>query len=119
MLTKPFNEAFLWKGTLQRTRYPTPSTKLQMNIPGANSLTGKPRPINDRLHDEQCLSAHLISQNYWASERQRRQAYREKHAGPPPPSPPREPEERIYTKICRWRNSEIIPNSNPYPARSI
>jgi hypothetical protein len=115
MLTKPFNEDFLWKGTIQRARYPNPTLKNSMCIPGANSLTGKPYPTNDRLHDEQCLSAHLISQNYWASERSRREEYRAKHAGPPPSPPPREPEERIYTKICKFRG--MIENLNPYPAR--
>lgn len=115
MLTKPFNEAFLWKGTIQRAGYPNPTLKNSMDIPGANPLTGKPYPTNDTLHDEQCLSAHDISQNYWASERQRRQAYREKHAGPPPLIPPRQLEERIYTKICKFR--ETVQNSNPYPAR--
>ena len=110
MLTKPFNEAFLWKGKIQRAHYPKPIPKPQMDLPGVNPLTGKPYPTNDTLHDEQCLSAHEISQNYWASERQRRHAYREKHAGPPPPPEPREPEERIYTKICQFRH-------NPYPAR--
>jgi hypothetical protein len=115
MLTKPFNEAFLWKGKIQRARYPNPTLKNSMDIPGANPLTGKPYPTNDTLHDEQCASAYVMSQNYWTSERQRRQSYREKHAGPPPPMPPREPEERIYTKICTFR--EMVENPNPYPAR--
>ena len=105
-MTKPFNEAFLWKGTLQRANYPSPAMKPPMDIPGVNPLTGKPHPTNDALHDEQCLSAYVMSQNYWAGERERRKAYREKNAGPPPPYPPREPEERIYTKICRFASTE-------------
>jgi hypothetical protein len=68
-----------------------------MDLPRINSLSGKPYPTKNSLHDEQCLSAYHISQNYWASERLRRKAYRDNNAGPPP----KEPDERIFTKICR------------------
>lgn len=89
-MLKPFNEAFLWKGKIQRANYPNPTPKPPMDLPRINTVTGKPYPTKNSLHDEQCLSAYAISQNYWAGERQRRQAYREKYAGPPS----REPEER-------------------------
>ena len=83
-MLKPFNEAFLWKGKIQRANYPSPTQKPPMDLPRINTVTGKPYPTKNTLHDEQCLSAYVISQNYWASERLRRKAYRENNAGPPP-----------------------------------
>jgi hypothetical protein len=55
-----------------------------MDLPRINSLSGRPYPTKNSLHDEQCLSAYEMSKNYWAGERLRRKAYREKNAGPPP-----------------------------------
>ena len=79
MLTKPFNEDFLWKGKLQRAQYPPAPQKARMILPKYNTLTGKPYPTKYSLHDEQCLSAYEISKNYWAGERKRRQVYREQY----------------------------------------
>lgn len=79
MLTKPFNEDFLWKGKMQRAH--PPPTQPPMYLPKVNALTGKPYPTRYSLHDEQCLSAYKISMDYWAGERKRRQAYRDQFRG--------------------------------------
>jgi hypothetical protein len=50
-----------------------------MDLPKINSLTGKPYPTKDSIHDEVCKRGYVISCQYWEGERKRREAYREKH----------------------------------------
>lgn len=79
MRLRALNEDFLWKGAIQRANYPPPYRRDDMDLPKINSLTGKPHPTNDSIHDEVCKRSFAISCEYWEGERKRREAYREKH----------------------------------------
>ena len=78
MKTKALNEDFLWKGKIQRAKYPAPVQRELMDLPKYNSLTGTPHPENDRFHDEISKKSAAMSRQYWFGERLRREAYRER-----------------------------------------
>ena len=105
MRTKALNEDFLWKGTIQRANYRT-MQQPPMDLPKINSLTGKPYPTNDRIHDELCHKTHEMSCQYWEGEKKRRQAYREKHTIHVDPMTN---EERIFNKIWKLTRSGAVP----------
>lgn len=80
MITKALNEEFLWKGKLQQNKH----TTLQYNrppmiLPKINSLTGKPYPTKDTIHDEICMGSYEISCKYWEGLKHRMDAYRKKN----------------------------------------
>lgn len=101
MRTKALNDEFLWKGTIQRANYPS-IQQPPMVLPKINSLTGKPYPTNDTIHDEICRKTHEMSCQYWEGEKKRRHAYREQHRIID------SCDDKIFSKI--WNRSGEMPN---------
>jgi hypothetical protein len=76
VLTRPFNEEYLWKGTIQIANYPEPSTKRPMILPIINLLTGY--VTDPRIKpDDMSKSYSIYSQKYWSDVEKRKRIYRE------------------------------------------
>jgi hypothetical protein len=76
MKAKALNEDFLWKGKIQRARYPAPMQREPMDLPKYNTLTGTSHPENNTIHEKISKMSAMISRDYWFGERLRREAYR-------------------------------------------
>ena len=63
-MTRAKNEHLLWKGTIQRAKYPQPILKPDMILPKINSLTGKVMNQPD-IHSEMNAMYARQSQKYW------------------------------------------------------
>ena len=74
-MTRPLNEHLLWKGAIQRAKYPKPSLKPPMVLPKINALTGKEmNPPN--IHEEMNRIYEAYSRRYWIGVEVRKRAYR-------------------------------------------
>jgi len=74
-MTRPLNEHLLWKGAIQRAKYPRPTLKPPMILPKINALTGKEmNPPN--IHEEMNRIYAAYSRWYWTGVEVRKWAYR-------------------------------------------
>ena len=70
---RPFNEEFLWKGTIQRANYPKPFVRPDMDLPKINSLTGKPYAAD---YEYIYKKTDETSRRYWEGVNKRKEIYR-------------------------------------------
>jgi len=78
MLTKPFNEHLLWKGTIQRN-FKRSLLQPEMVLPKIRQNHGGTHPTNERIHDEINKLYSDYSAAYWQGVKERAAAYRLQH----------------------------------------
>ena len=74
-MTKPLNEHLLWKGKIQKSKYPLSTAKSPMIVPKICSLTGIPLKCPN-IWNEITNSYKEYSSEYWNAVEERKHRYR-------------------------------------------
>ena len=76
---RPFHEERLWKGEIQKAKYPAPTARPLMILPYTNWLTGivvGPEDLGAKMNG----SYAAYSEEYWKGVRARAREYRIRHS---------------------------------------